>query len=64
MASLGLVGGAVYDRLVAACAAKARAGCLHTWNVCHFDLLGAEIKKLVTVPPRFNVCLRPKACIL
>jgi len=51
MALLGIVGGAVYDGLVAACALKAGAEHLYTWNVRHFDLLGAEIKKLVTMPP-------------
>jgi len=51
MASLGIVGGAVCDGLVAACAAKARAHRLYTWNARHFSLLGAEIQKLVTMPP-------------
>ena len=51
MAQLGIVGGAVYDGLVAACALKARADHLYTWNVRHFDLLGAEIQKLVATPP-------------
>jgi predicted nucleic acid-binding protein len=51
MAQLGIVGGAVYDGLVAACALKAGADHLYTWNVRHFDLLGAETKKLVTMPP-------------
>jgi predicted nucleic acid-binding protein len=51
MAQLGIVGGAVYDGLVAACALKAGADHLYTWNVRHFDLLGAEIKRLVTTPP-------------
>jgi predicted nucleic acid-binding protein len=51
MAQLGVVGGAVYDGLVAACALKARAEHLYTWNVRHFDLLGAEIKKVVAMPP-------------
>jgi predicted nucleic acid-binding protein len=51
MAQLGIVGGAVYDGLVAACALKAGADHLFTWNVRHFDLLGAEIKKMVTMPP-------------
>jgi predicted nucleic acid-binding protein len=50
MAQLGIVGGAVYDGLVAACARKAGAEHLYTWNVRHFDLLGAEVQKLVTVP--------------
>lgn len=51
MAQLGIVGGAVYDGLVAACALKAGADHLYTWNVRHFDLLDAEIKKLVKMPP-------------
>jgi predicted nucleic acid-binding protein len=51
VASLGIVGGAVYDGLVAACALKAGADHLYTWNVRHFDLLGAEVQKLVTMPP-------------
>jgi predicted nucleic acid-binding protein len=51
MAQLGVVGGAVYDGLVAACALKAGADHLYTWNVRHFDLLGAEVRKLATVPP-------------
>lgn len=51
MAQMGIVGGAVYDGLVAACALKAGANHLYTWNVRHFDLLGAEIQKLVTMPP-------------
>ena len=51
IATLGIVGGAVYDGLVAACALKAEAAHLYTWNTRHFDLLGADIQKLVTVPP-------------
>jgi predicted nucleic acid-binding protein len=51
MAQLGIVGCAVYDGLVAACALKAGANHLYTWNVRHFNLLGAEIQKLISVPP-------------
>ncbi len=51
MGQRGIMGGAVYDGLVAACALKAGADRLYTWNVRHFDLLGAEIQKLVTMPP-------------
>ena len=51
MAVQGIVGGAVYDGLVAACALKAGADRLYTWNVRHFDQLGAEVKKLVKMPP-------------
>jgi predicted nucleic acid-binding protein len=51
MAVLGIVGGAVFDGLIAECALKAGVDHLYTWNVRHFDLLGAEIRKLVTTPP-------------
>jgi predicted nucleic acid-binding protein len=51
IAKMGIVGGAVYDGVVAECALKARANCLYTWNVRHFNLLGAEIQNIVTMPP-------------
>jgi predicted nucleic acid-binding protein len=51
IARMGIVGGAVYDGLVAACALKAGANHLYTWNVRHFHLFGAEIQKLATTPP-------------
>ena len=51
IATMGIVGGAVYDALVAACAIKAGADHLYTWNARHFNLLGAEIQRLVTMPP-------------
>jgi len=51
IARMGIVGGAVYDGLVATCALKAGAEHLYTWNARHFNLLGAEIQKLVTMPP-------------
>ena len=51
MAQMGIVGGAVYDGLIAECALKVRADHLYSWNVRHFDLLGEKIQKLVTMPP-------------
>ena len=51
MARLGIVGGAVYDGLIATCALKAGADHLYTWNIHHFSLLGPEVQKLVRVPP-------------
>jgi predicted nucleic acid-binding protein len=51
IAKMGIVGGAVYDGLVAACALKAGADCLYTWNMRHFQLLGVEIQKVATMPP-------------
>jgi predicted nucleic acid-binding protein len=51
MAAMGVVGATVYDGLIAACAIKAHADLLYTWNARHFDLLGAEVRKLLAKPP-------------
>jgi predicted nucleic acid-binding protein len=51
IARMGILGGAVYDALLAECALKAGANHLYTWNARHFNLLGAEIQKMVTMPP-------------
>ena len=45
-----VVGGTLYDAVIAACAVKARADTLYTWNVGHFLLLGDEISKRVRTP--------------
>ncbi len=49
-AALGIVGGASYDALVAACALKAKADVLYTWNIGHFSLLGDEVARKVRTP--------------
>ena len=49
-AANGVVGGGVYDSLIAHCAVKAGAEAIYTWNVKHFKRLGAEIAKRVTTP--------------
>jgi predicted nucleic acid-binding protein len=51
VAAIQIIGGAVYDGLAAACALKAGAGKLYTWNVRHFNLLGAEVERIVATPP-------------
>jgi predicted nucleic acid-binding protein len=33
----GVLGGTIYDALVANCAAKAKAETLFTWNIRHFE---------------------------
>ena len=45
-----VVGGTLYDAVIAACAVKARADTLYTWNVGHFLLLGDDISKRVRTP--------------
>jgi predicted nucleic acid-binding protein len=49
-AALGIVGGTAYDALVAACALKAKAEVLYTWNTGHFLLLGDEVARKVRTP--------------
>jgi predicted nucleic acid-binding protein len=51
MAATGVVGAAIYDGLIAACAMKARADRLYTWNARHFELLGKEVQRLIARPP-------------
>lgn len=49
-AGMGVVGGAVYDGLLARCALKARAETIYTWNVRHYRLFGAEVQKKLRMP--------------
>jgi predicted nucleic acid-binding protein len=49
-AELGVVGGAIYDALLAACAMKAHAETLFTWNVRHYARLGPRIAPLLQTP--------------
>ena len=49
-AKSGLVGGGIYDALLARCALNARVGVLYTWNVKHFTRLGADVAALVRRP--------------
>jgi predicted nucleic acid-binding protein len=51
-AKLGLRSGMVYDGLIAACARKAAAKSIYTWNRKHFERLGPEIAKRVKEPGR------------
>lgn len=49
-ADLGVTGGAIYDALLAACALKAKAETLFTWNVRHFAQLGPKVAPLLQTP--------------
>jgi predicted nucleic acid-binding protein len=49
-AAIGITGGTIYDALIAACALKAKADILYTWNVGHFMLLGDEVARKVRTP--------------
>jgi len=49
-AEQNIVGGTLYDAVIAACALKAKADTLYTWNVGHFLLLGPDVAKKVRMP--------------
>jgi len=42
-ATLGIVGGGIYDAMLARCAAKATAEAIYTWNARHYALCGPDI---------------------
>lgn len=46
----GVVGGTIYDALLAHCALKAEADVMYTWNVRHFQQFGPEIAKRLRTP--------------
>jgi len=47
---LGVVGGLLYDAIIGACARKARAEVIYSWNTQHFLRLGPEIASRVHSP--------------
>jgi len=49
-AGIGVVGGALYDALLGACAIKAKAEVLYTWNVRDFQRLGKDVSCRVRTP--------------
>jgi predicted nucleic acid-binding protein len=49
-AAAGIVGGMLYDALLARCARKARADVIYTWNVQHFRRLGPEVASRTMTP--------------
>ena len=46
----GVAGGTTYDGVLAACALKAGAQRLFTWNTRHYAQLGAAVNKLLRTP--------------
>jgi predicted nucleic acid-binding protein len=49
-AAAGILGGTVYDALIAKCALKANAQVIYTWNVKHFNRLGENVAARVRQP--------------
>lgn len=50
VAHLGLTGGIVYDALHLACAHKAKAEHIYTWNLRHFQMLAPDLKDRILTP--------------
>lgn len=42
-ASLGIVGGSIYDAMLARCAIKANAETIYTWNIRHYAKCGSDV---------------------
>lgn len=49
-AERGFTGGRVYDALLLACAAKAKAQTIYTWNVNHFRALAPHLASRIHTP--------------
>ena len=49
-AARGIVGGAIYDALLAHCALKAKADAIYTWNVRRYALCSREIADRLRTP--------------
>lgn len=48
--AVGITGGTIYDGLIAACALKAKADVLYTWNIGHFVRLGGQVAEKLHTP--------------
>jgi predicted nucleic acid-binding protein len=48
--AMGVIGGAIYDALIAHCALKVRAEKIYTWNIRHFRHLGPDVEKRLRTP--------------
>jgi predicted nucleic acid-binding protein len=47
---MGVVGGVIYDAVIAQCALKSRAEKIYTWNIRHFRQFGPEVEKKLHTP--------------
>jgi predicted nucleic acid-binding protein len=49
-AARGIVGGAIYDAMLAQCALKSKAPTIYSWNTRHYNLCGQEIVTRLRTP--------------
>jgi predicted nucleic acid-binding protein len=45
-----ILGGAIYDALIAQCALKGNATVIYTWNLAHFRRVGSEVARRAQTP--------------
>jgi predicted nucleic acid-binding protein len=48
--ALGIVGGAIYDSMLAHCALKAQAETIYSWNGRHYGQCGPEVTRRLQTP--------------
>lgn len=46
----GIVGGGIYDAMLAHCAIKAKAETIYSWNTRHYSLCGPEVTQRLSMP--------------
>ncbi len=49
-AALGIVGGGIYDAILAHCATKAQAEAIYSWNIRHYAQCGPEVTGRLRTP--------------
>lgn len=49
-AAFGIVGGGIYDAMLAHCALKANAKTIYSWNGRHYALCGADVTRRLRTP--------------
>ncbi len=54
-ATLGIVGGAIHDAMLAHCALKANAETIFSWNIRHYAQCGPDVKLRLRAPSDVNV---------
>ena len=47
---MGIVGGTIYDAVLASCALKSRAEAIYSWNLRHYRQLGPEVERRLKSP--------------
>jgi predicted nucleic acid-binding protein len=54
LSALGIVGGGIYDAMLAHCAIKAQAETIYSWNGRHYTQCGTEVTRRLRTPYDLN----------